>query len=145
MLLRGKFLERNINKVCDCVNNIGGFAHKLEPKRTQGGTYIEGEPFDYIVIMKDYKAVFDAKEVKGTKWHMVDKDIKQCNLMKKCKNSGFKAYFIFYFSGKVRTIDIDEIISVLESGKKTIDLNMGEKWDLLEVLNNEQNNNATKS
>ena len=136
--LRGKFLERNIDKVCDRINHIGGFAHKLQPKRTQAGAYLEGEPFDYIVVMKDYKAVFDAKEVKGTKWHMVDKDIKQCNEMKKCKNAGFEAYFIFYFTGKVRVIDIDEIIEVLKSGKKTINLEIGKEWELLRRLREEK-------
>ena len=140
MLLKGKFLERNIDKICDRINHMGGFAHKLQPKRTQDGTYLEGEPFDYIVILPNYKAVFDAKEVKGSKWHMVLKDIKQCNEMKKCKNSGFEAYFIFYFLNKVRTIDVDEVIKVLESGSKTVDLNTGKKWELLEVINKCQKN-----
>ena len=65
---------------------------------------------------------------------MVDKDIKQCNEMKKCKNAGFEAYFIFYFTGKVRVIDIDEIIEVLKSGKKTINLEIGKEWELLRRL-----------
>lgn len=131
---KGKYLESNINKVCKYIEKIGGFAYKMQPLRTQDGIYISGEPFDYIVILPQYKAVFDAKEVKTNKWHVVPKDIKQCNEMKKCKNAGFKAYFIFYSEGQVKTVDVDEVIKVLELGKKTVDLSKATEWDLINIL-----------
>lgn len=132
---RGKNFERQINKVCEYINSIGGFAHKLCAERTIQGTFIKGEPFDYIVLMKEYKAVFDAKECKTRQWHMVDKDIRQCDEMKKCKNAGLKAYFLICFEGyDVRMIDVDTVIEILKKGSKTVSAANNPKWDLIELL-----------
>ena len=132
---RGYKFENQIKKVCDYVEAIGGHAHKNHAERLQDGTYINGEPFDYEVFLPNYKAVFDAKECKTRKWHMVDKDIKQCNEMKKCKNSGFKAYFLICFEGSdVRMIDVDTAIETLNKGKRTIFAEGQPTWDLLAIL-----------
>lgn len=133
---RGFKFENQINKICDYVEAIGGHAHKNNPARTQDGTYIQGEPFDYEIFLPNYKAVFDAKECKTRKWHMVDKDIKQCNEMKKCKNVGFKAYFLICFEGyDVRMIDVDTAIENLKNGSKTISAEGNPEWDLIKLLN----------
>lgn len=132
---KGKSFERQINKVCDYIKSIGGFAHKLCAERTIQGTFIKGEPFDYIVLTKNYKAVFDAKECKTRKWRMVDKDIKQCDEMKKCKNAGLKAYFLICFEGTdVRMIDVDTAIATLKRGSKTISAEGNPSWDLINIL-----------
>lgn len=131
---RGYQFENQIKKVCEYINSIGGFAHKLCAERTIQGTFIKGEPFDYIVLTKNYKAVFDAKEVKTDKWHMKDKDIRQCNELKKCKNAGIKAYFLIYSDGVVRMIDVDTVIETLKKGSKTISLLGHPNWDLIDFL-----------
>ena len=132
---RGKSFERQINKVCEYINSIGGFAHKLCAERNIQGTFIKGEPFDYIVLMKEYKAVFDAKECKTRKWRMVEKDIRQCDEMKKCKNAGLKAYFLICFEdGDVRMIDVDTAIATLKRGSKTISAEGNPSWDLIKIL-----------
>lgn len=131
----GKAFEKQINKVCDYINSIGGFASKLSPERLYDGTYIKGEAFDYIVLMKEYKACFDAKYVSGRVWRMQPKDIRQCDAMKKCKNSGLKAYFLICFEGHdVRMVDVDIAIKTLENGSKTISADGLPKWDLIEIL-----------
>lgn len=135
---RGFLFENQIKKVCDYVEAIGGHAHKNHAERLQDGTYIKGEPFDYEIFLPCYKAVFDAKECKTRKWHMLDKDIKQCNEMKKCKNAGFKAYFLICFEGKdVRMIDVDTAIETLKQGSKTISAEGNPSWDLIEILRQE--------
>ena len=137
---RGKSFERQINKVCEYINSIGGFAHKLCAERNIQGTFIKGEPFDYIVLMKEYKAVFDAKECKTRKWRMVEKDIKQCDEMKKCKNAGLKAYFLICFEDHdVRMIDVDTAIATLKRGSKTIPAEGNPSWDLIKILGGKVN------
>ncbi len=132
---RGYQFENQIKKVCDYVEAIGGHAHKNHPERLQDGTYIKGEPFDYEIFLPNYKAVFDAKECKTKKWHMVDKDIRQCDEMKKCKNAGLKAYFLICFEGKrVRMIDVDTAIATLKSGSRTIYEEGNPSWDLIKIL-----------
>lgn len=132
---RGFAFENQIQKVCEYINSMGGFAHKLCAERTINGTFIRGEPFDYIVLTTDYKAVFDAKECKSNKWGMKPKDIKQCNELKKCKNAGFKAYFLICFEGRnVKMIDVDNVIDTLKRGSKTIYSEGHPKWDLIEIL-----------
>lgn len=132
---RGFVFENQIQKVCDYIETIGGHAHKNYAERLQDGTYIKGEPFDYEIFLPNYKAVFDAKECKTRKWHMVDKDIKQCDELKKCKNAGLKAYFLICFEGHdVRMIDVDTVIETLKYGSKTIPAADNPKWDLIEIL-----------
>lgn len=137
---RGFIFENQIKKVCDYVEAIGGHAHKNHPERTIDGTYIKGEPFDYEIFLPNYKAVFDAKECKTKKWHMVDKDIRQCNEMKKCKNAGLKAYFLICFEGKrVRMVDVDTAIATLKGGSKIISEEGNPTWDLIEMLGGKVN------
>lgn len=132
---RGFIFENQVKKVCEYVEEIGGHAHKNHAERLQDGTYIKGEPFDYEIFLPNYKAVFDAKECKTNKWHMVDKDIRQCDEMKKCKNAGLKAYFLICFEGHdVRMIDVDTAIEILKYGSKTIPAADNPKWDLIEIL-----------
>ena len=136
---RGYQFENQIQKVCDYVEAIGGHAHKNYAERLQDGTYIKVEPFDYEIFLQNYKAVFDAKECKTRKWHMVDKDIKQCDEMKKCKNAGFKAYFLICFEGNdVRMIDVDTVITTLKHGSKTISAEGNPSWDLIKILGGTQ-------
>ena len=66
---------------------------------------------------------------------MVDKDIKQCDEMKKCKNAGLKAYFLICFEGTdVRMIDVDTAIETLKKGSKTIHAEGNPDWDLIRIL-----------
>lgn len=79
--------------------------------------------------------MFDAKECQNPIWYMKDKDIKQAENLKHCKNAGLEAYFLIYFENKeVKQIDIDAVIEVLKTNKKGIDKNLGKDWGLLEVL-----------
>ena len=66
---------------------------------------------------------------------MVEKDIKQCDKLKKCKNTGLKAYFLICFEGNdVRMIDVDTVITTLRSGSKTISADGNPSWDLINIL-----------
>lgn len=132
---QGKNFERQLNKVCTYINSTGGFAHKLAPERNFDGIYLRGEPFDYIILMEKYKACFDAKNIKGNTWRILEKDIVQANNLKRCKNVGLKAYFLICFSGNdVREIDVDIVIGMLKKNKKSIKNEGFPKWGLLEVL-----------
>lgn len=65
----------------------------------------------------------------------MEKDIKQANELKKCKNAGLNAYFLICFENKdVRMIDVDKAIEILSQNKKSIkNINLN-KWDLLEEI-----------
>ena len=87
------------------------------------------------MFYKEYKAVFDAKECKEENWHMQKKDIVQANNLKKCKNCGINAYFLIFFEDKeVKQIDIDDVIEVLKSGKKSINKELGKEWEVLKII-----------
>lgn len=132
---RGFDFEAQVDKVVEYVNNIGAHAHKNNPKRTLDGIFLEGEPFDYEIFLKDYKAVFDAKKADTKVWHMLKKDIIQAEKLKHCKNTGLKAYFLVCFENKyVRQIDIDKVIDVLKQGSKSIPIELGCEWELLKIL-----------
>lgn len=128
---RGHLLEAEINKLVEYINASGGHAHKNHAERLSDGTYIRGEPFDYEIFLRDYKAVFDAKECHELKWRLKEKDIVQMENLKHCKNSGLDAFFLIYFYPikKLKKIDVDKVIEVLSSGKKSISHELGEDWE----------------
>lgn len=66
---------------------------------------------------------------------MKEKDIKQAENLKHCKNAGLDAYFLVLFENKeVKQIDIDDVIEVLKTGKKGIRKDIGKEWNLLKIL-----------
>lgn len=134
-MLKGKYLESQVDRVITYINSSGGHAHKNYPRRNIDGQFLEGEPFDFECFIKNYKCVFDAKECETNTWHMKPKDIKQANNLKACKNNGLDAYFLILFENKeLKQIDIDTVIEVLNSGKKSINKSLGQDWDLLKVI-----------
>lgn len=132
---KGKGFESQVNKVCDYINKTKGFAHKLCPERTINGIFKRGEPFDYIILLDKYKCVFDAKECKSDTWRIYEKDIKQCNELKKCKNVGLDAYFLICYENRdVKQIDVDIVIETLKNNKKSIKNKDFPDWKLLEII-----------
>lgn len=96
---------------------------------------LSGESFDYEIFLPWRHDCFDAKQCKTDTWHIVQKDIKQANELKKCKNAKCNAYFLICFENKdVRMIDVNDVIEVLKQNKKSIkNLNL-KRWDLLEEI-----------
>lgn len=132
---RGHPFEKEIEKVIEYIEKIGGHGHKNYAKRLQDGTYIQGEVFDYEIFLKNYKCVFDAKECATDTWHIVSKDIKQCNELKKCKNAGLNAYFLICFNqNDVRQLDVDIVIEYLKNNKKSIKKDGLPQWELLKII-----------
>ena len=128
--------ESQINKLIKYIFDIGYFGTKLHPNRNHAGQYIEGEPFDYMIILPNYKACFDAKMSKGMRWRFEKKDIKQAENLKHCKNAGMDAFFLVYFSDYKRMVkyDVDLFLSVLAEGRKHLKITEGEEWDYKKCL-----------
>ena len=134
---RGRSFEKQIEKVIEYIEKLGFHGHKNYAKRTSEGLYLEGECFDYEIFLPNRHDCFDAKESKTDTWHIVQKDIKQCNELKKCKNAGCNAYFLICFENKdVRMVDVDIVIEYLKQNKKNIKKQGLPKWDLIEYINN---------
>lgn len=137
---KGHDFERQVEKVCAYVEKIGGHAHKNHPARDVSGTYIEGEPFDYEIFIPGYHCVFDAKKSISDVWPMKKKDIKQTNNLYKCKKAGLEAYFLICFGNKeVKQIDVEKVVDILKSGKKSVPKQLGRDWELLEKLRRNPN------
>ena len=128
--------ESQINKLIKYIFDIGYFGTKLHPNRNHTGQYIEGEPFDYMIVLPNYKACFDAKMCEGLKWQFKPKDIKQAENLKHCKNAGMDAFFLVYFSDYKRMVkyDVDLFLSVLAEGRKHLKITEGEEWDYKKCL-----------
>lgn len=130
--VRGKSLETQLDCLCEHVNKMGYHAHKNHPKRLGNGTRVQGEPFDYEILLPNWHACFDAKECHDTKWHMQKKDIIQTENLKHCKNAGCEAFFLIYFFPikQLVKVDVDEVIETLKRGSKTIDAAKGGEFDI---------------
>jgi len=89
-------LEKTINKYLAYLNSIGIFATKLSAERLYDGTYLNGEPFDYI-ILKDKAICFDAKESHGEYIQVKEKELKQLKNLLMCESKGHSAFFLCYF------------------------------------------------
>lgn len=134
---KGRNFEKQIEKVIEYIEKIGFHGHKNYPKRLQDGTYLEGESFDYEIFLPNRHDCFDAKQCNTDTWHILKKDIKQANELKKCKNAGCKAYFLICFENEdVRMIDVDLVIAHLKQNKKSIKKYGLLEWDLIQEVQN---------
>ena len=125
---RGFSLEHQVQKLCDAVNNQGGFAQKNHPHRTVDGLYLEGEGFDWLFLTDWYKAAFDTKECTVKYWNLSNAKLKQVAALKRCKNTGLDAFFLVYFypSKKLVKFDVD---LVMQTDKKSLSAEDGVIWD----------------
>jgi penicillin-binding protein-related factor A (putative recombinase) len=126
------YLESQIDKLILKIDKMGYHAHKNNASRNFDGTYLAGEPYDYDLFLPEYCACFDAKMCQSKSYSIKDKDIKQINNLAKCKKAGMDSFFLIYFSTakKLLKFDVDILIGILESGKKSINIEKGVKWDI---------------
>ena len=122
--------ENQINKLVDSIIKSGYFGTKLHPHRLHDGTYVDGEPFDYMIALPEYKACFDAKSIHGDSWKFEKKDIKQAANLKHCKNAGLDSFFIVYFFKlrKMIKFDVDVFLNVLAEKRKYLKPDEGTEW-----------------
>ena len=132
---KGRSFEKQIEKVIDHIEKLGFHGHKNYAKRLEDGTYIEGESFDYEIFLPNRHDCFDAKQCDTDTWHIVKKDVRQVNELKKCKNAGCNAYFLICFENKdVRMIDVDLVINYLMKNIKSIKKYGLPEWNLIQEL-----------
>lgn len=132
---KGRSFEKQIEKVIDYIERLGFHGHKNYARRTTEGVYLEGECFDYEIFLPNRHDCFDAKQCDTDTWHIVKKDIRQVNELKKCKNAGCNAYFLICFEEHdVRMIDVDIVINYLKQNKKSIRSHGLSSWDLLKDI-----------
>lgn len=132
---KGRSFEKQIEKVIEYVEKIGFHGHKNYAKRLEDGTYISGESFDYEIFLPNRHDCFDAKQCISDTWHILKKDIKQCNELKKCKNAGCNAYFLICYENKeVKMIDVDIVIDYLNQNIKSIKKYGLPEWNLIKYL-----------
>lgn len=122
--------ESQINKLIDYINKTGYHAHKNHPQRLHDGKYIGGEPYDYEIMLPDYKACFDAKGIHQDIWKFEPKDIKQADHLKHCKNAGIDSFFLVYFYKfkKMVKFDVDIFLGALAEGRKNLKADEGTEW-----------------
>lgn len=130
------YLEYQIDKLIEKIDKMGFHAHKNNASRNFDGKYIQGEPYDYDMFLPGYCACFDAKMCQKSSYNIKDKDIKQINNLAKCKKAGMDSFFIIYFSSakKLLKYDVDILVEILESGKKSINMDKGIKWDIDNII-----------
>ena len=132
---KGRSFEKQIEKVIEYVGKIGFHGHKNYAKRLEDGTYISGESFDYEIFLPNRHDCFDAKQCVSDTWHILKKDIKQCNELKKCKNAGCNAYFLICYENKeVKMVDVDIVINYLNRNVKSIKKYGLPEWNLIKYL-----------
>lgn len=135
---KGRSFEKQIEKVIEYIEKLGFHGHKNYARRLEDGTYISGESFDYEIFLPHRHDCFDAKQCATDTWHILKKDIKQCNELKKCKNAGCNAYFLVCYENKeVRMIDVDIVIDYLNKNIKSIKKYGLPEWNLIEELRSE--------
>lgn len=132
---KGRSFEKQIEKVIEYIEKLGFHGHKNYARRLEDGTYISGESFDYEIFLPNRHDCFDAKQCATDTWHILKKDIKQCNELKKCKNAGCNAYFLVCYENKeVRMIDVDIVIDYLNKNIKSIKKYGLPEWNLIGEL-----------
>jgi penicillin-binding protein-related factor A (putative recombinase) len=133
---RGFYFEIQLEKIIEHLNENNVHAHKNHPRRTTGGVYVEGEPFDYEVFTRRGVHVFDAKESKTDEWSLSNAKAGQIKHLQNCKIiGGAEAYFLVLFEYEhVRRFDVEFVIKSITDGKKSLTKEEGAPWDWTELL-----------
>ena len=87
-------LEKNLNKL---FSRLPIFWKKLYPHRLHNGQYVEGEPFDYLILREGEVFCFDAKEQKDNVLYFSEIPIGQFNNLLAAEKQGAKVFFLIYF------------------------------------------------
>ena len=132
---RGFEFENELNRVSKYLNSIGVHMHKNHALRTQSGTYLEGEPFDYEVISNGVVHCFDAKECATKSWNLSNAKLSQLNNMLVCQKNGAQAYFLVWFkiTNQIIRFDVDIIKQALMDGRKSLKPEEGQLWQWTEL------------
>lgn len=141
------YLESQINKLVSQINDKKlGFGWKNHPNRTHDATYLQGEPFDYCILTKKVKICFDAKETDKAVWNIAKKDIVQAKNLYLASLSGVECFFLIYFitQKKLVRIKIDKFLEILAE-RKHIKITDCQSWDYRRLLDDNSNNNKSKS
>lgn len=129
---KGRELEKQVDRLIGYIRAMGYHGHKNHPRRRGDGTYLEGEPFDYEMFLPGYTACFDAKETHGVSWQIGEKDLRQANCLKQCRNAGADAFFLIYFHrrGELLRADVDQVIQILSEGRRSVRPEECERWEI---------------
>ena len=131
---RGHEFEIQLGRLKDYLNSVGVHMHKNYPRRALDGTFIEGEPFDYIVISHGKVHCFDAKECEGRRWSLKNAKFEQVRALLTCERNGAEAYFLVLFKpDKVIRFDATTVCDALQAGKKSLGPEEGAEWDWTEL------------
>ncbi|MBR2209757.1 MAG: Holliday junction resolvase RecU [Synergistaceae bacterium] len=132
---RGFEFENELNRVSKYLASIGVHMHKNHAHRTESGIYIEGEPFDYEVIVNGRVICFDAKECAAKSWNLSNAKLNQVNSLCMCRKNGAEAYFLVWFKAinKIIRFDIEIVKDALINGKKSLKPEEGKIWEWTEL------------
>jgi penicillin-binding protein-related factor A (putative recombinase) len=140
------FLEYEINKLISYVNdNNLGFGWKNHPNRLYNGTYVDGEPFDYVIFTRKHKYAFDAKQTEQSVWNICKKDKVQAYNLLKLSKSGINCFFLIYFISpkKLVRISITDFFKILEQ-RSHIKITDCKIWNYKEIFNVSHDNKQSK-
>lgn len=102
---KGAHLEQEIDRVLKYLDAQGIHGHKNHAKRTQDGTYIAGEPFDFEVFSPSRVWTFDAKECEADAWPLSKAKLSQVNNL--VRTGGF---FLVWFVRLRKLIRFDATV-----------------------------------
>lgn len=135
------YLENQVDLLINfLIQTNKGYGWKNHPYRNHQGVYIEGEKFDYTIILPHLTMYFDCKmKLKGNAWSIRAKDKKQAINLKKIQelnDKNIECFFLIYFAEylELKKIHINKVFEILSS-KNTIYKQDCELFKLKEVLN----------
>lgn len=129
---KGHYLESEINRILKYLRSVGIHGHKNYANRTQDGTYIEGECYDYEVISHGKFYVFDAKECHAGVWNLkTNAKLSQVKNLLDAAENGAEAFFLVWFAGqnKIIRFDIYKVQEALASGISSLKPTEGRDFD----------------
>lgn len=132
---RGYQFEIELNRLAQFINSRGGFMHKNHANRTEAGTWLEGEPFDYEILLKGKLYCFDAKECSARRWNLKNAKLNQLNNLLLCEKNGAESFFLVWFKqiNKIIKYDAELVKQALIDGKKSLTPEEGAVWQWTEL------------
>jgi penicillin-binding protein-related factor A (putative recombinase) len=128
---RGQYLESQLNGIIKILRDYGIFGQKSHSKRMANGTYLQGEPFDYLILARGKMICFDAKECHGDRWNLkTNAKLSQVENLLLCKANGADSFFLVLFVPQYKLVkfDVEMVRDAVIRGQKSFTSREGELW-----------------
>ena len=133
---RGKALEKTVLEWFKRFEQQGIYCEKHNPEVLEDGTKVRKHCFDFSLFHDNTFKAFDAKNCQNGLFSLSNCKNHQLKALLNVQKHGGQGFFLVYFEGEgLNKLDAEYVVTLLESGKRSVRYNNKLKYTLKELVN----------